>query len=61
MYNIAELLHEQELLKSRISKMLYGSIEIREKNKKNIFMYTLEKMVYQHLSTLVNILMNCIF
>lgn len=34
MRNVAELLHEQELLKSRISKMIYGSIEIRENNGK---------------------------
>lgn len=34
MLNIAELLYEQELLKSRISKMIHGSIEIREKNNK---------------------------
>lgn len=40
MSNIAELLHEQELLKSRISKMLYGSIEIRENNQK--------KYIYVH-------------
>ena len=40
MLNIAELLYEQELLKSRISKTLYGSIEIREKNEK--------KYIYVH-------------
>ena len=34
MRNIAELLHEQELLKSRINKMIYGSIEIRNNNSK---------------------------
>ena len=40
MTNIAQLLHEQELLKSRISKMLYGSIEIREKkDKKYIYVH----------------------
>ena len=42
MLNIAELLYEQELLKSRISKMIHGSIEIREKNNKSatkIFSY----------------------
>lgn len=40
MSNIAELLHEQELLKSRISKMLYGSIEIRvKKDKKYIYVH----------------------
>ncbi len=32
MRNIAELLHEQKLLKSRINKMIHGSIEIRENN-----------------------------
>ena len=30
MANVAELLHEQELLKSRINKMIHGSVEIRE-------------------------------
>lgn len=40
MRNIAELLHEQELLKSRINKMIHGSIEIRENNgKKYIYVH----------------------
>lgn len=30
--NISDLLHERELLKSRLEKMIYGSIEIREHN-----------------------------
>ena len=40
MRNITELLHEQELLKSRINEMVYGSIEIRENNNK--------KYIYVH-------------
>jgi len=40
MRNVAELLHEQELLKSRINKMIHGSIEIRENNNK--------KYIYVH-------------
>ncbi len=40
MVNVAELLHEQEVLKSRIDKMIHGSIEIREKNNK--------KYIYVH-------------
>lgn len=40
MTNIAELLHEQELLNSRINKMLHGSVEIREQNEK--------KYIYVH-------------
>ena len=32
MSNIAKLIHEQELLKLRISKIIHGSVEIREKN-----------------------------
>ncbi len=40
MANVAELLHEQEMLKSRINKMIYGSIEIREQNNK--------KYIYVH-------------
>lgn len=40
MRNVAELLHEQELLKSRINKMIHGSIEIREKSgKKYIYVH----------------------
>ena len=40
MRNIAELLYEQELLKSRINKMIHGSIEIRENNgKKYIYVH----------------------
>lgn len=40
MVNVAKLLHEQEVLKSRIDKMIHGSIEIREKNNK--------KYIYVH-------------
>jgi len=40
MANVAELLHEQELLNSRINKMLHGSVEIREQNEK--------KYIYVH-------------
>lgn len=40
MSNVAELLHEQELLKSRINKMIHGSVEIREQNEK--------KYIYAH-------------
>ena len=36
MDNIASLLHEQELLSARIGKMIYGSVEIREKNGKKV-------------------------
>lgn len=32
--NISNLLHERELLKSRLEKMIYGSIETREQNGK---------------------------
>ena len=40
MRNVAELLHEQELLKSRINKMVHGSIEVRESNgKKYIYVH----------------------
>ncbi len=40
MRNVAELLYEQELLKSRINKMIHGSIEIRENNgKKYIYVH----------------------
>lgn len=38
--NITELLHEKELLTSRLDKLLYGSVEIREKNEK--------KYIYVH-------------
>lgn len=40
MVNVAKLLNEQEILKSRINKMVYGSIEIREQNNK--------KYIYVH-------------
>jgi Fic family protein len=40
MSNISSLLHEQEMLKSRISKLLHGSVEIREKaSKKYIYVH----------------------
>ena len=32
--NISQLLHEKELLNARLEKMIYGSIEIRERNNK---------------------------
>lgn len=38
--NISELLHEKELLKSRLEKMIYGSIEVRGQNEK--------KYIYVH-------------
>ena len=37
---IAELLHEKEILISRLNKMIYGSIEIRSNNEK--------KYIYVH-------------
>lgn len=40
MANVAKLLHEQEILKSRINKMIHGSVEIRERNEK--------KYIYVH-------------
>lgn len=40
MNNLASLLHEQELLKSRIGKITYGSVEIRERDAK--------KYIYVH-------------
>lgn len=40
MVNVTKLLNEQEILKSRINKMVYGSIEIREQNNK--------KYIYVH-------------
>jgi len=40
MRNVAELLYEQELLKTRINNMVHGSIEIRENNgKKYIYVH----------------------
>ena len=40
MRNVAELLHEQELLKSRINNMIHGSIEVRDNNgKKYIYVH----------------------
>ncbi|MGD9679338.1 MAG: Fic family protein [Vulcanibacillus sp.] len=46
--NIAELLHEKELLTSRLSKLLYGAVEIREKNeKKYIYVHYREDGVKQ--------------
>jgi Fic family protein len=40
MSNISSLLHEQEMLKSRISKLLHGTVEIREKaSKKYIYVH----------------------
>lgn len=38
--NIASILHERELLTTRLDKLLYGSVEIREQNKK--------KYIYVH-------------
>lgn len=38
--NISSMLHEREIIKSRLEKMIYGSIEIRENNEK--------KYIYVH-------------
>lgn len=44
MKNVAKLLHEQELLQTRISEMVYGSIEIREqKDNKYIYVHFRDK------------------
>ena len=40
--NISDLLHEREIINSRIGKMIYGSMEIRENNEKKIYMFTEE-------------------
>lgn len=46
--NITELLHEKELLTSSLGKLLYGSVEIREKNaKKYIYVHYREEGVKQ--------------
>lgn len=58
MANVAKLLHEQELLKSRINKMIHGSVEIRERNEKNIFMSIIVMREFLHQNMLVNIAMN---
>ena len=34
MTTIASLIHEQEVLKERINKLVYGSVEIRESGEK---------------------------
>lgn len=48
MNNLASLLHEQELLKSRIGKITYGSVEIREKDaKKYIYVHFREDGINQ--------------
>ncbi|MCH5180767.1 MAG: Fic family protein [Erysipelotrichales bacterium] len=46
--NIAKLLHEQELLITRLNKLLHGSIEIREANeKKYIYVHFREDGILQ--------------
>lgn len=48
MNNLASLLHEQELLKSRIGKITYGSVEIRERDaKKYIYVHFREDGINQ--------------
>ena len=38
--NISNLIHEREMINSRMERMIYGSIEIRERaNKKYIFVH----------------------
>lgn len=36
--NMADILHEKELLISRLDKLLYGAVELREQ-KENIYIY----------------------
>ena len=46
MENIASLLHEQELLYARIGKMIYGAVEIRDRNgKKKLYVHFRENGV----------------
>ncbi len=38
--NISNLIHEREMINSRMKRMIYGSIEIREKsNNRYIYMF----------------------
>ena len=38
--NISNLIHEREMINSRMERMIYGSIEIREKsNNRYIYVY----------------------
>lgn len=37
--NTQELLNTQEQIKKRIEKTVFGSVEIRTQNEKNIYMY----------------------
>ena len=48
MNNLASLLLEQELLKSRIGKTIYGTVEIRERNgKKYLYVHFREDGIYR--------------
>lgn len=64
MSKITELLHEQEILTSRINQMIYGSIELRDKNgKKYIYVHfrdngrSISKYVGEYSNELYNLIL----
>ena len=57
---IMNTLHYKHNLEEQLNNMICGSVEIREKDKKNIFMYTIESLVEVYLSMWENIVMICI-
>lgn len=58
--NMADTLHEKELLISRLDKLLYGAVEIREqKENKYISVHYREEGI-QKQNTQVNLATNCI-
>ena len=63
MSKITELLHEQEILTSRINQMIYGSVELRDKNgKKYIYVHfrdngrSISKYVGEYSNELYNLI-----
>lgn len=64
MSKITELLHEQEILTSRINQMIYGSVELRDKNgKKYIYVHfrdngrSISKYVGEYSNELYNLIL----
>ncbi len=56
---ILDLLNQKQVKENELEQLVYGSVEIRDKDNKNIFILILRKMVFNQLSILVNILKNC--
>lgn len=58
--NIAEVLHEKELLISRLDKLLNGLLKLERRMETSTFMFTIEKTEFKKRNTQANLVTSCI-